>query len=96
MRNKKIRYFLKGSGYFTSRGKIAQCYFAIWRHYIPNGYFAASAKVALTLIPNQTLTLIPTLTLTQTLTQTEEKFCLFVIQPEVCFVLVVLFVKISL
>ena len=50
----------------------------------PNGYFAASAKIALSLILILTqtlnltqtltliLTLIPTLTLTQTLTQTEE------------------------
>ena len=57
--------------YFDNSG-----YFAIWR-----GYFAASAKTALTLILTQTqtltqtlsliLTLIPTLNLT--LTQTEEK-----------------------
>ena len=58
------------------RGKIAQCYFAIWRQNSPNGnffltaifysfngYFAASAKIALTLISNLALTL----------TQTEEK-----------------------
>ena len=49
-----------GSGYFASRGKIAPCYFAIWRQNSPNSYFAASAKIALI------LTLIPTLTLTQT------------------------------
>ena len=42
--------------------KIAPCYFTIWRQNSPNGYFAASAKVALIL----TLTLIPILTLTQT------------------------------
>ena len=73
----------KGSGYFASRGKIAPCYFAIWRQNSPNGYFASSAYIALslmltqTLTPTQTLTLIltliPTLSLTQTLTQTEEK-----------------------
>ena len=66
-----------GSGYFASGGKIAPCYFAIWRQNSPNGYFAASAKIALSLILTQTptltqtLTLIPTLALT--LTQTEEK-----------------------
>ena len=61
------------------------CYFAIWRQNSPNGYFASSAKITLSLILTQTLnltqtitlilTLIPTLTLTltQTLTQTEEK-----------------------
>ena len=72
---------LKGSGYFASRGKIAPCYFAIWRQNSPSGYFAASAKIALTLILTQTLTLTQTLsliltlipTLTLTLTQTEEK-----------------------
>ena len=59
--------YYKGSGYF-----VAPCYFAIWRQYSPNGYFAASAKIALslmlTLTPTQTLalilTLIPTLALT--------------------------------
>ena len=51
----------------ASRGKIAPCYFAVWRQNSPNGYFAANAKLALI------LTLIPTLTLTQTLTQKEEK-----------------------
>ena len=76
-------YFLKGSGYFASRGKIAPCNFAIWRQNSPSDYFAASAKIALSLILTQTLTqtltliltLIQTLTLTltQTLTQTEEK-----------------------
>ena len=75
--------FFFGSGYFASRGKIAPSYFAIWRQNSPNSYFAASAKIALSLILTltltQTLTLIltqiPTLirTLTQTLTQTEEK-----------------------
>ena len=68
-----------GSGYFASRGKIAPCYFAIWRQNSPSGYLAASAKIALSLILTQTLTqtltliltLIPTLALT--LTQTEEK-----------------------
>ena len=63
------------------RGKIAPCYFAIWRQNSPNGngYFSASANTALSLslILTQTqiqtliLTLIPTLALT--LTQTEEK-----------------------
>ena len=67
-----------GSGYFAFGGKIAPCYFAIWRQNSPNGYFAASAKIALRLILTQILTLtqtltlilalIPTLTLTQTLT----------------------------
>ena len=53
--------------------------FAIWRQNSPNGYFAASAKIALiltqTLALTQTLTQMLTLipTLTQTLTQTEEK-----------------------
>ena len=72
---------LFGSGYFASRGKIAPCYFAIWKQNCLNGYFAASAKIALSLILTQiftltqTLTLIPTLTLTltQTVTQIEEK-----------------------
>ena len=41
--------FSLGSGYFASRGKIAPCYFAIWRQNSPNGYFAASAKLALRL-----------------------------------------------
>ena len=53
--------FCKGSYYFASRGKIAPCYFAIWRQNSPKRHFAASAKIALTLIP------------TPTLTQTEEK-----------------------
>ena len=58
----------KGSGYFASRGKIAPCCFAIWRQNSPNGYFAASAKLALILTQTltQTVTLIPTLALTQT------------------------------
>ena len=74
-----IKAFLQGSGYFASRGKIASCYFAIWRQNSPNGYFALSAKIALSLILTQTLaltqtlTLILTLTLTLTQTQTEEK-----------------------
>ena len=63
---------------------MAPCYFAISRQNSPNGYFAASAKTALSLILIQTLnltqtltlilTLIPTLTLTlnQTLTQTDK------------------------
>ena len=62
-----------GSGYFASRGKITPCYFAIWRQNSSNGYFAASAKLALSLILTQTLTqtrtLILTLIPTQTLTQ---------------------------
>ena len=79
-------YCLKqGSGYFASRGKIAPCYFVIWRQNSPNGYFATRAKIALSLILTQTLTLTQTLaliltlittltsTLTQTLTQTVEK-----------------------
>ena len=45
------------------RGKIAPCYFAIWRQNSPNDYFAESAKIALILIP----------TLALTLTQAEEK-----------------------
>ena len=53
-----------GSGYFSSRSKIAPCYFAIWRRNSPRRYFASSAKIA----PTQTLTL----TLILTLTQTEE------------------------
>ena len=77
----KTQSFQKGSGYFASRGKIAPCYFAIGRQNSPNGYFAISAKIALslmltptlTLTQTLTLTLIPTLALTQTLTQTKEK-----------------------
>ena len=77
----KVATLFKGSGYFVSRGKIAPCYFAIWRQNSPNGYFAANAKLALSLMLTQTLTqsltliltLIPTLALTQTLTQTKEK-----------------------
>ena len=61
---------MEGSDYFASRGIIAPCYFAIWRQNGPRGYFAASAKIALSLILtqtlNQTLTLILTLTLTKT------------------------------
>ena len=53
-----------GSGYFASRSKIATCYFAIWRQNSPNGYFAASAKLALSLILTQTLTQTLTLILT--------------------------------
>ena len=52
-----IEYFFKGSGYF-----------AIWRQNSPIGYFAASAKIALSIILTQTLT--PTLILTLALTQT--------------------------
>ena len=72
--------FIESSGYFASRGKIAPCYFAIWRQNSPSGYFAASAKIAPSLILTQTLTLnqtltliltlIPTLTLTLTQTRT--------------------------
>ena len=79
----KVATLFKGRGYFASRGKIAPCYFAIWRQNSPNGYFAANAKLALSLMLTQTLTqsltliltLIPTLALTrtQTLTQTKEK-----------------------
>ena len=50
-----------------SRKKIrtlAPCYFVIWRHNSPNSYFAANAKVALSL--PKLLTPIPTLALTQT------------------------------
>ena len=54
-----------GSGYFASRGKIAPCYFAIWRQNSLNGYFATSAKIALSLILTQTLLLIPILALTE-------------------------------
>ena len=79
-----MAFCLAVATYFASRGKTAPFYFAIWRQNSPNGYFAASAKIALslmltqTLTPTQTLTLIiltlvPTLALTQTLTQTEEK-----------------------
>ena len=46
----------KCSGYFASRGKIAPCYFAIWRQNSPYSYFAASAKIAPSLILTQTLT----------------------------------------
>ena len=75
----KVATLFKGSGYFASRGKIAPCYFAIWRQNSPNGYFAANAKLALSLMLTQTLTqsltliltLIPTLALT--LTQTKKK-----------------------
>ena len=57
----KVATLFKGSGYFASRGKIAPCYFAIWRQNSPNSYFAANAKLTLSLM------------LTQTLTQTKEK-----------------------
>ena len=73
----KVATLFKGSGNFASRGKIAPSYFAIWRQNSPNGYFAANAKLALSLMLTQTLTLILTLiptlalTLTQTLTQTK-------------------------
>ena len=63
----KNQWFIIGSGYFASRGKIAPRYFAIWRQNSPHGYFAASAKIALSLILTQTLTLAQTLTLTLTL-----------------------------
>ena len=76
----KVATLFKGSGYFASRGKIAPCYFAFWRQNSPNSYFAANAKLTLSLMLTLTqsltliLTLIPTLalTLTQTLTQTKE------------------------
>ena len=69
----KVATLFKGSGNFASRGKIAPCYFAIWRQNSPNGYFAANAKLALSQTLTLILTLIPTLalTLTQTLTQTK-------------------------
>ena len=67
----KVATLFKGSGYFASKGKIAPCYFAIWRQNSPNGYFAANAKLALSLMLTQTPTLILALTLTQTLTQTK-------------------------
>ena len=83
----KVATLFKGSGYFASRGKIAPCYFAIWRQNSPNKigtHIAANTKLALSLMLTQTLTqsltliltLIPTLalTLTQTLTQTKEKY----------------------
>ena len=77
----KVATLFKGSGYFVSGGKIAPCYFAIWRQNSPNSYFAANAKLVLSFMLTLTqtltliLTLIPTLalTLTQTLTQTKEK-----------------------
>ena len=37
-------------------GTLAPCYFAIWRQNSPSGYFAASAKIALSLMLTQTLT----------------------------------------
>ena len=75
----KVATLFKGSGNFASRGKIAPYYFAIWRQNSPNGYIAANAKLALSLMLTQTLTLILTLiptlaqTLTQILTQTKDK-----------------------
>ena len=59
----KVATLFNGSGYFASRGKIAPCYFAIWRQNSPNGYFAANAKLALSLMLTQTPTLILTLAL---------------------------------
>ena len=55
--------------------KIRQWLFRLWRQNSRNGYFAASAKIALILTQTLILTLIATLTLipTLTLTQTEEK-----------------------
>ena len=50
----KVATLFKGSGYFASRGKIAPCYFAIWRQNSPNNYFAANAKLALSLMLTQT------------------------------------------
>ena len=52
----KVDTLTKGSGNFASGGKIALCYFAIWRQNSPNGYFAANAKLALSLMLTQTLT----------------------------------------
>ena len=66
----KLATLFKGSGNFASRGKIAPCYFAIWRQNSPNGYFAANAKLALSLMLTQTLTLIRTLIPTLALTLT--------------------------
>ena len=63
----------KQHGAILPRGKIAQSYFAIWRQNSPNGYFAASAKIVLSLILTHTLTQTLTLIPTPTLTQTEEK-----------------------
>ena len=69
------KYFFD-SGYFASRGKIAPCYFGIWRQNSPKCYLAYSAKIALahtltfTLILAITLTLILALTLPLRLTPT--------------------------
>ena len=56
--------YLKASGNFASRGKIALCYFAICRQNSPNGYFAANAKLAVSLMLTQKLTQTLTLILT--------------------------------
>ena len=78
--------FTLGSGYFASRGKIATCYFAIWRQNSPNGYFVRqnanpinqNAKsqrrgkmLTQSLTLTQTLTLILTLIPTLALTLTQ-------------------------
>ena len=57
----KVATLFKGSGNFASRGKIAPCYFAIWRQNSPNGNFATNVKLAVSLMLTQTLTLILTL-----------------------------------
>ena len=63
----KLATLFKGSGNFASRGKIAPCYFAFWRQNSPNGYFAANAKLALSLMLTRTQTLTLILTLIPTL-----------------------------
>ena len=57
----KVATLFKGSGNFASRGKIAPCYFAIWRQNSPNGNFSTNVKLAVSLMLTQTLTLILTL-----------------------------------
>ena len=52
----KVATLFKGSGKFASRGKIASCYFAIWRQNSPYGYFAANAKLAVSFMLTQKLT----------------------------------------
>ena len=59
----KVATLFKGSGNFASRGKIAPCYFAIWRQNSPTDYFAANAKLAVSLMLTQKLTLTLILTL---------------------------------
>ena len=48
----ETKYGKKKAVAILSRGKIALCYFAIWRQNTgsPNSYFAASAKIALIII----------------------------------------------